>query len=61
VEQKALGESRKVLEELLLVIQRAAANAGARQGHSVTFGNNNRGQQVGVNSGTISAKFGGKW
>ncbi|KAL8310430.1 hypothetical protein RB597_010318 [Gaeumannomyces tritici] len=60
VEQKALGESRKALEELLSVIQNAAANAWAGQGHTVTFGNGNRGQQVGVNSGTISATFGGK-
>ncbi|KAL8369547.1 hypothetical protein RB595_000060 [Gaeumannomyces hyphopodioides] len=60
VEQKALGESRKVLEELLSVIQTAAANARAGQGPTVTFGSHNQGQQVGVNSGTISGTFGGK-
>jgi hypothetical protein len=60
VELKALGESRKTLEELHLVIQRAAANFGARQVNTVTFGNGNTGQQVGVNSGSISATFGRK-
>jgi hypothetical protein len=60
MEKKALGESRKVFEGLLAVIQTAAANARAGQGPTVTFGSHNQGQQVGVNSGTISATFGGK-
>ncbi|KAK4205822.1 hypothetical protein QBC37DRAFT_435955, partial [Rhypophila decipiens] len=59
-ERKALGESRMLFEELLSVIQTAAANARAGQGTTVTFGSNNSGQQVGVNSGTISATFGGR-
>jgi SesB domain on fungal death-pathway protein len=59
MEKKALGESRMLFEELLSVIQVAAANARAGQGITVTFGSNNSGQQVGVNSGTISATFGG--
>ncbi|KAK3364217.1 hypothetical protein B0T25DRAFT_60021 [Lasiosphaeria hispida] len=60
MEKKALGESLKVFEGLLLVIQTAAANAQAGQGPIVTFGSHNRGQQVGINSGTISATFGGR-
>ncbi|KAK3315725.1 hypothetical protein B0H66DRAFT_559601 [Apodospora peruviana] len=60
MEKKALAESRKVLEGLLSVIQTAAANAQACQGPTVTFGSYNQGQQVGVNSGTISATFGGR-
>jgi hypothetical protein len=60
MEKKALGESRKVFEGLLSVIQTAAANARAGKGTTVTFGSYNQGQQVGVNSGTISATFGGK-
>jgi hypothetical protein len=62
MEKKALGESRKVFEELLSVIQTAAVNARASQGPTVTFGhhNQNQGQQVGVNSGTISGTFGVK-
>jgi hypothetical protein len=60
MEKKALGESRKVFEGLLSVIQTAAANAQAGQGPTVTFGSHNQGQQVGVNSGTISATFGGR-
>lgn len=60
MEKKALGESRKVFEGLLSVIQAAAANARAGQGPTVTFGSHNQGQQVGVNSGTISATFGGR-
>jgi hypothetical protein len=60
MEKKALGESRKVFEGLLLVIQTAAANAQARQGPRVTFGSHNQGQQVGANSGTISATFDGR-
>ncbi|KAK3690445.1 hypothetical protein B0T22DRAFT_463606 [Podospora appendiculata] len=47
MEKKALGESRKVLEGLF-------------SGPTVTFGSHNQGQQVGVNSGTIHATFGGK-
>lgn len=58
--KKALGESRMLFEGLLSVIQTAAANARAGQGTTVTFGSNNSGQQVGVNSGTISATFGGR-
>ncbi|KAK4206107.1 hypothetical protein QBC37DRAFT_257913, partial [Rhypophila decipiens] len=49
MEKKALGESRILFEELLSVIQAAAANARAGQGTTVTFGSNNSGQQVGVN------------
>lgn len=60
MEEEALGESRKVMEELLSVIQRAAANTQASQGHTATFGSHNTGQQVGVNSGTISGTFGGR-
>ncbi|KAM7209900.1 hypothetical protein V8F06_014717 [Rhypophila decipiens] len=60
MEKKALGESRILFEELLSVIQAAAANARAGQGTTVTFRSNNSGQQVGVNSGTISARFGGR-
>lgn len=60
MEKKALGESRMALEGLLSVIQTAAANAQAGQGSRVTFGSHNSGQQVGVNSGTITATFGGK-
>lgn len=59
MEKKALGESRKVFEGLLSVIQTAAANAQAGQGPTVTFGSHNQGQQVGVNSGTITGTFGG--
>lgn len=58
MEKKALHESRMLFEELLSVIQTAAANARADQGTTITFGNNNSGQQVGVNSGTITATFG---
>ncbi|KAK3376528.1 hypothetical protein B0T24DRAFT_511583, partial [Lasiosphaeria ovina] len=60
MEKRALGESRKVFEGLLSVIQTAAANAQAGQGPTVTFGSNNGGQQIGVNNGTFSATFGGK-
>jgi len=60
MEKKALAESRKVFEGLLSVIQTAAADAQARQGPTVNFGSHNQGQQVGVNSGTISATFGVK-
>lgn len=60
MEKKALGESRMVLEALLSVIQKAAANGQVGQGSRVTFGSYNSGQQVGVNSGTINATFGGK-
>lgn len=60
MEKKALGESRKVMEELLSVIRTAAANTQAIQGHTVTFGSHNTGQQVGVNNGTFSATFGGR-
>ncbi|KAH7345842.1 hypothetical protein B0T11DRAFT_224812 [Plectosphaerella cucumerina] len=60
MEKKALDETRMVLEGLLSVIQTAAANAQAGQGSRVTFGSHNSGQQVGVNSGTITATFGGK-
>ncbi|KAK0652400.1 hypothetical protein B0T16DRAFT_406119 [Cercophora newfieldiana] len=60
MEKRALAESRKVLEGLLLVIQTAAANAQARQGPTVNFGSHNKGQQVGVNSGTIYTTFGRK-
>lgn len=58
MEKKVLHESRMLFEELLSVIQTAAANARADQGTTITFGNNNSGQQVGVNSGTITATFG---
>lgn len=62
MEKKALGESRKVMEELLSVIQRAAGNAQASQRYTVTFGSHNTGQQVGVNNnnGTFSTTFGGR-
>jgi len=58
MEKKALSESRKAFEGLLSVIQTAAANAQAGHGPKVTFGSHNQGQQVGVNSGIISATFG---
>lgn len=38
MEQKALGESRQLLKELLLVIQAAAASARASRGTTATFG-----------------------
>lgn len=60
VEKKALSESRKVFEELLSVIQTAAANAQTARGVKVYFGSHNQGQQIGVNSGTINFTFGGK-
>ncbi|KAK0747005.1 hypothetical protein B0T18DRAFT_325095 [Schizothecium vesticola] len=60
MEKKALGESRKVFEGLLSAIQTVAANAQVGHGPTVTFGSHNQGQQVGVNSGTISATFAGR-
>ncbi|KAK4243177.1 hypothetical protein VTI28DRAFT_7188 [Corynascus sepedonium] len=60
MEKKALGESRKVFEGLLAAIQTASANVQAGQGTTITFGSSNSGQQVGVNSGTIRATFGGR-
>ncbi|KAL8386862.1 hypothetical protein RB595_010335 [Gaeumannomyces hyphopodioides] len=53
MEQKAMGESRQVLEELLSVVQAAAASAGKSQGITVTFGSHNSGQQIGTSYGSI--------
>lgn len=59
-EKTALGESRKVLEELLLGIQAAAADM-RKQGRVVNnFGDRNEGIQVGVNYGGISGITFGK-
>lgn len=59
VQQTALGESRKLLEDLLSAVQAAAANAQTDQGRVVnTFGDNNRGIQIGVSHGPISGTFG---
>lgn len=52
-EQKAMGESRQVLEELLSVIQAAAASASKSQGITVTFGSHNSGQQIGTSYGSV--------
>jgi len=60
MEKKALDKSCKMFEGLLAVIQTAAANTGVSQGHTVTFGSHNSGQQAGVNSGSITGTFGGK-
>ncbi|KAH7127261.1 hypothetical protein EDB81DRAFT_907414 [Dactylonectria macrodidyma] len=55
VKQTALSESRKLLEELLSVIQTAAANARTDQGRVInTFGDGNEGMQIGVSHCTIS-------
>jgi hypothetical protein len=61
VEQAALGESRKLLAELLLGIQTAAANARNDEARVVNdFGNENEGMQIGVNHGGISGITFGK-
>ncbi|KAK4446468.1 hypothetical protein QBC34DRAFT_411739 [Podospora aff. communis PSN243] len=62
VEQTVLGESRKLLEELLAGIQAAAANARKDQAQVVNnFGGQNEGVQIGVSYGAISGiTFGGK-
>lgn len=55
VEQTALGESRKLLKELLTVIHTAATNTRADQGQVInTFGDGNEGMQIGVSHGNIS-------
>jgi hypothetical protein len=67
-ERKALGASRMLLEELLLKAQEdAVAKAAAKSQDSsttvntVTFGNQNSGQQAGViNGGVHGAVFGGR-
>lgn len=60
-EQTALGASRKLLEELLLSIQAAAANAqGTQAGVRIQFGDYNKGSQTGINHGTVNNTFNGR-
>lgn len=59
VEQTALSGSRRLLEELLLGIKIAAANAqSTKQEVRIQFGDQNKGSQTGVNHGTINNTFG---
>lgn len=61
VEQTALGESRKLLEELLSDIQITAANAQLGCAQLVNnFGSRNEGIQIGVSYGAISGITFGK-
>jgi septal ring factor EnvC (AmiA/AmiB activator) len=61
VEQTVLGESRKLLEELLSGIQATAANARKDQAQVVNnFGGQNEGMQIGVSYGAISGITFGK-
>ncbi|KAK4205894.1 hypothetical protein QBC37DRAFT_381652 [Rhypophila decipiens] len=61
VEQTALGESRKLLEELLSGIQAAAVDARKDQAQVVNnFGGQNEGMQIGVSYGAISGITFGK-
>lgn len=53
VEQTALGESRKLLEEILWTTQAH----GCQSGLKIQFGNHNQGAQAGINHGTISSTF----
>ena len=55
VEQKALGGSRTLLEDLLKGIQAAAADARNDKAQVVNnFGSQGEGMQIGVNHGGIS-------
>ena len=57
VEQTILGESRKLLEELLSGIHAAAVNARKDQAQAQVvnnFGGQNEGMQIGVSYGAIS-------
>ncbi|KAK4159492.1 hypothetical protein QBC43DRAFT_129563 [Cladorrhinum sp. PSN259] len=61
VEQTVLGESRKLLEELLSGIKTAAANTRKDQSQVVNnFGGQNEGMQIGVSYGVISGIVFGK-
>lgn len=62
VEQKALGESRTLLDDLLKGIQTAAADAQKDKAQVVNrFGSLGEGMQIGVNHGSIRRiSFGGK-
>jgi septal ring factor EnvC (AmiA/AmiB activator) len=61
VEQTALGESRKLFEELLSGIRTATANARNDQARVVNnFGSQNEGMQIGVFNGTMSGITFGK-
>ena len=62
VEQTALGESRKLFEELLTGIQAAAINARKDQAQVVnnTLGSLNEGMQIGISYGAISGITFGK-
>ena len=61
VEQTALGESRKLLEELLSGIHTAAANVRKDHAQVVNnFGGHNQGMQVGVSNAPISGLTFGK-
>jgi hypothetical protein len=61
VEQTALGESRKLLEDLLVGIEAAAANTRNDQARVVNnFGNLHQGIMLGVNHGAISGIVFGK-
>ncbi|KAK4031844.1 hypothetical protein C8A01DRAFT_51205 [Parachaetomium inaequale] len=61
VEQTVLGESRKLLQELLSGIHTAAANARKDNAHVVNnFGGQNEGIQIGASYGTISGITFGK-
>jgi hypothetical protein len=58
-ERTSLSASRKLLQELLAVTQAAVANAiGDQSRVVVTFGKQNAGLQIAVNSGPISITFG---
>ncbi|KAK4139100.1 uncharacterized protein C8A04DRAFT_40987 [Dichotomopilus funicola] len=55
IEQTVLGESRKLLQELLSGIHTAAENAQKDNAHVVNnFGGQKKGMQIGANYGTIS-------
>jgi septal ring factor EnvC (AmiA/AmiB activator) len=61
VEQTVLGESRKLLQELLSGIHTAAANARKDNVQVVNnFGGQNEGMQIGASYGTISGITFGK-
>ncbi|PTB40448.1 hypothetical protein M441DRAFT_48280 [Trichoderma asperellum CBS 433.97] len=56
--QTALSVSRNLLEELLLGIQTAAANAQSTEpGVNIQFGDQNKGSQTGINHGTVNNTF----
>ncbi|KAK4148824.1 leucine zipper putative tumor suppressor 3 [Chaetomidium leptoderma] len=55
IEQTVLGESRKLLQDLLSGMHTAAVNARKDQGQVVNnFGGQNEGMQIGVSYGAIS-------